>query len=166
MSDAPERHGTGRLAAQAERSEYATLDRRRTLHAYDWGALAAVLAAVVYGLCWGVLNLQYGLIAVAIMLGWVIGAAIRRGAWARAAHPATRRLQVLGAVLGVVAWLGGAFVAYLSSRLVLPGSSASLAERLADLPFGEFMTQQYEAGGIAHAVAFAALAIMGWRTAR
>jgi len=153
-------------AAATDESRYVALDRRRALKAFDWGALAAIGTALAYGLFWGAGLLQFGLIAVAIMFGWLIGAAVRHGAWRGLAHHPTRRLQLLGAGFGVVAWFGGAFVAYLASRALLPESDLSFAQRLADVSFSDYMTQQYEAGGMVQAIGLAALAIMGWRTAR
>lgn len=150
----------------SDESVYLALDRRRALKAFDWGALATIGAALAYGLFWGAGVLQFGLIAVAIMFGWLIGAAVRHGAWRGLAHHPTRRLQLLGAAFGVVAWFGGAFVAYLASRALLPQSDLSFFQRLEDVSFSMFMSQQYEAGGIVHAIGLAALAIMGWRTAR
>ncbi len=146
------------------------LDRRRALHAFDWGAVAGIAVALVYGILWGGIELQFGLIAVAVMGGWLIGAAVRHGAW-RAAwrspqHSPSRRLKAFAAVVSVVAWFGGAYVAYVVSRALLPESDLSFAERLSDLPFAEYLTQQYEAGGLVHAIALAAMVIMGWRTAR
>jgi len=169
MSAAPGSHSPSSAPASqpdADESEYLSLDRRRALHAFDWGALACIAVALVYGLSWGAVNLQFGLIAVAVMGGWLIGAAIRRAAWRSVAHHPTRRLQLLGASFGVVAWFGGAFVAYLISRALLPGSDFSFAERLADVTFGDYLNQQYEAGGLVHAISLAAMAIMGWRSAR
>jgi hypothetical protein len=150
--------------------EYAGLDRRRALHAFDWGALATIGVALAYGLFWGAGILHFGLIAIAVMSGWIIGAAVRHGAW-RAAwketwHVPSRRLKALGVTFAVVAWFGGALVAYVVSRALLPESDLSFTERLAALTFGEYMTQQYEAGGLIHALSLAVMAIMGWRTAR
>ena len=153
-------------AAETVESRYVALDRGRALKAFDWGALAAIGAALAYGVFWGAGILQFGLIAVAIMFGWLIGAAVRHGAWRGLAHHPTRRLQLLGSAFGVLAWFGGAFVAYLVSRALLPESDLTFAQRLEDVPFSVYMTQQYEAGGIVHAIGLAALAIMGWRTAR
>jgi hypothetical protein len=146
-------------------STFATLTRRRAMHAFDWGTAAALGIALVYGLLWGVVLLQWGLIAVGIMGGWVIGRAVRNGAWRGVEHPRTLRLQALASVLAGLAWFGAAWVAYLSSRLVLE-SERTLADRLSDLSFGQYMNQQYEAGGLFHAIALAAMIIMGWRTAR
>lgn len=160
------RSGTTSSSAQADESQYVALDRQRALKAFDWGALATIGTALAYGLFWGAGVLQFGLIAVAIMFGWLIGAAIRHGAWRGLPHHPTRRLQLLGAAFGVVAWFGGAFVAYLVSRALLPESELTFGQRLEALSFWEYLNQQYLAGGIVHAIGLAALAIMGWRTAR
>jgi hypothetical protein len=148
----------------AER-EFAELSRRRALHAFDWGVAAAIGVALVYGLLWGVVLLQWGLIAIGVMGGWVIGKAVARGAWKGALHPVTRRLHALSAALALLAWFGAAWVAYLSSRALLE-SERTFAQRLGDLTFGQYMTEQYMAAGLIHAIALAALVIMGWRSAR
>lgn len=157
--------GTELPPVEDELSEYSSIDRRRAMHGFDWGAAAALGVALVYGLLWGVVLLQWGLIAVGIMGGWVIGRAVRNGAWRGVQHPRTLRLQALSAMLAALSWFGAAWVAYFGSRLLLE-SERSLVERLSDLTFGQYMSQQYEAGGLFHAIALAAMIIMGWRTAR
>jgi hypothetical protein len=156
--------------AEEESSEYVTLDRPRALRAFDRGALAGLVVAIVYGFLWGAGVLQFGLVAIAVMGGWLIGAAIRhgawRGSWRLATHVPSRRLKLLGVVIGSAAWFGGAFVAYVVSRALLPESDLSFVERLADVSFAEYLNQQYEAGGPLHGIALAVMAIMGWRTAR
>jgi hypothetical protein len=152
-------------AATADEPEFATLTGRRALHAFDWGALAALGVAFAYGVLWGVIQLQWGLIAAAVMGGWVVGAGVRHGAWKGALHPRAIRVQLLGGALGLGSWLGGSFVAYLLSRVVLP-SDLDLGGRLAALPFADYLSLEYEAAPIVHAAALVALAIMGWRTAR
>lgn len=154
------------VAPPEEETVWAELDSRRTLHAFDWGVLAGIGVAIAYGISWGGLALSFGLIAVALMGGWIIGAGVRHGAWRGASHQPARVLQLLGAVLATGAWFGGAFVAYVVSRALLPESDLSLAERLADVSFADYIGQQYEAAGGVHAAALAALTIMGWRSAR
>jgi len=152
-----------RTSDDPDEPEWLTLDRRRALHAFDWGALAAVFVAVVYGLLWGVVQLYLGLIAVAVMGGWLIGAGVRRGAWREGQHLPDVRLRILSGTLGLAAWLGGAFVAWLSSRAVLPDSSLSLVERLAELGFTDYFVQVYD---IVHGVAAVVMVFIAWRTAR
>ena len=149
--------------SEPEEPDWLTLDRRRALHAFDWGALAAVGAAVVYGLLWGAAQLYLGLIAIAVMGGWLIGAGVRHGAWRGGQHLPDVRLRLLGAALALAAWLGGAFVAWVSSRALLPESALDLAERLSELGFIDYFVQVYD---IVHGAAAAAMVFMAWRMAR
>jgi hypothetical protein len=139
------------------------LDRRRALHAFDWGALAAIAVAVVYGLLWAVLDLHLGLIAVGVMGGWLIGGAASHGAWRGALHMPSRWLRLLAAVLGVVAWFGGAAVSYVASQAFFPDPATPLAERLSFAGFADYVTGVYD---LVHAAAAAALAFFSWRSAR
>jgi hypothetical protein len=148
---------------EPDEPEWLRLDRRRALHAFDWGALAALVVAVIYGVLWGAVQLYLGLIAVAVMGGWLIGAGVRRGAWRSGQHLPDVRLRLLSAGLALAAWLGGAFVAWVSSRALLPQSTLDLAERLAELGFTEYFVQVYD---IVHGAAAAVMVFMAWRTAR
>lgn len=138
------------------------VNRQRALHAFDFGALAALGVSVVYGLLWAI-ELHLGLIAVAVMGGWVIGGAVSHGAWRGALHMPSRRLRLLAAVLGAVAWLGGAFVSYFVNQLVLPQAQTPLLERLSFGGFAEYLTGVYD---IVHGIALATLAFFSWRSAR
>jgi hypothetical protein len=146
------------------------LDRKRALGAFDWGALAGIAVALVHGAFWGAAVLYFGLVALAVAGGWLIGAGVRHGAW-RAAwrsprHVPSRRLKAFASAVAVVTWFGAAFVAYVVSRALLPESDLTLAERLAELSFSEYMALEYDAGGLIHATSLAAMVIIGWRTAR
>lgn len=157
------RLSSARPSPPPEEREFATLTRPRALHAFDWGALAAVGVAVGYGLLLFPVELTWGLIAVALGGGWLIGRAVSHGAWRAAAHPLTRRLQLLAVLLAVLAWFGGFFVAYLMGQLLLPEASEGLSERISAPRFSEYLAGTYN---FLHLLALAALAIMAWRSAR
>ncbi|MDQ3937318.1 MAG: hypothetical protein M3253_01410 [Chloroflexota bacterium] len=146
--------------AATEEPERLTLDRRRLLHAFDWGVLTAAGVAVAYGVLLQLLD--WGMIAVAVVGGWLIGRATNRGAWRDAAHWPSRALSLLAAVLGLFAWLGGFFVAYLLSRALLD-SDLSFVDRLADFPFLAYLAARYD---LAQGAALLAMIVMGWRSAR
>lgn len=138
------------------------VNRRRALHAFDFGALAAIGVSIVYGLLWA-MELHLGLIAVAVMGGWVVGGAVSHGAWRGGLHMPSRRLQLLAAVLGTASWLGGALVSYFVNQLVLPAAQTPLLERLSFGGFAEYLTGVYD---IVHGIALATLAFFSWRSAR
>lgn len=149
--------------AEPDEREYAYLTRHRLLHAFDWGALAMIGVSIGYGLLLFPVELSWGLIAVAIAGGWLIGSAVRHGAWRDALHGPARSLQLLAVLLAVVAWFGAFFVAYVAGQLLLPEPAAPLAERLSPAGFAEYLAGTYE---FLHAIALAALAFMAWRSAR
>ena len=127
------------------------------------GSLAAIGVAVVWGLLLAVLDLGLGLIAVAVVGGWVIGTVVARGAWRTPEHPRATVVQALAALLGAASWLAGWFVAYLVSLAILPASSMTFGERLEQQPFLEWLTPQVF---IVEAVELGLLAAIAWRSAR
>ena len=150
-------------AAVDEELEPRRLDRRRALGGFDLGALAAIAVAVVYGLLWTVIQLHLGLIAVAVMGGWLIGGAVARGAWAKERHFADRRLRAMAAVFGGLAWLGGAAVGYLLGQVLLPQATTSVSERLSFAGFADYLVGVYD---LVHGIALATLVYFSWRSAR
>ncbi|HVM29262.1 MAG TPA: hypothetical protein VM305_00625 [Candidatus Limnocylindrales bacterium] len=159
-------HRSGRdrpLADQPETSEFVTLDRQRALKAFDWGLLAMLGVGFAYGVLTYPVELEWGLIAVAIGGGWIIGRAINHGAWQGRPHPRNWSLRILAVVLAIVAWLVGMFVSYVFGQLLLEGATQPLLERISPAGFSEYMAQVY---AIHHGIAMAALAIMAWRTTR
>jgi hypothetical protein len=149
------------------------------LRGFDYGLLAMLGVAVVYGVAWSIVALSLGLLAVAIGGGWVIGAAIRRGVASRAAGaqsvadeadvspipPSTRGMSTLGALLGAGAWMLGSFVAF--AIVQLTQGSGGLLERLTPDRFAEHMTAtlQLEPTLLQPAV-LAAFVAVAWLTAR
>ncbi|HEY7598760.1 MAG TPA: hypothetical protein VH741_02445, partial [Candidatus Limnocylindrales bacterium] len=49
------------------------------LRGFDYGLLAMLGVAGIYGLGWSILALSWGLIAVGLGGGWLIGVAVREG---------------------------------------------------------------------------------------
>jgi hypothetical protein len=143
-------------------SEYLILDRRRALHAFDWGALAMVGVSLFYGLMIYPVGLTWGLAAVAVGGGWLIGKAVLRGAWGGRVGQPSRRLQALAVVVSLIAWQLSFAVAYLAAELLLV-SDFPLADRLT---LAGFWTYVNGIASLPHAVAIAAFVIMGWRSAR
>jgi hypothetical protein len=146
--------------AVADEHERLTLDRRRLLHGLDGGALTAAGVAVAYGMLLQLLD--WGMIAVAVVGGWLVGRGVSRGAWRDQPHWPSRVLSLLAAVLGLFAWIGGFLVAYLVSRAVLD-SDVGFVDRLADFPFVAYLAERYD---LAQGAALLAMIVMGWRSAR
>ncbi len=132
--------------------------------ALAFGVAVAIAVAVVWALLYGLFDVTAGLLAVAAVGGWLIGASVRHGAWGGAAHEPDARLRAAAAVLGGGAWLVGSFLAYVVSLLTrIPESQASLAQRMANVPFPQFVAEQQ--GAIA-VVQLALLVLLAWRAAR
>ena len=101
------------------------------------GALAmavgtGLLAAVVWALLTGILEFP-GVLAVAVVAGWAIGALL----WQARAHP------LLAALVAAAAWLLGLVLTWLVSMAILPGSSRTLLERVEATPFLDWQAPQF-----------------------
>jgi hypothetical protein len=143
-------------------SEFVTLDRQRAVSGFDWGLAAMLVVAVLYGFLLYPIGLTWGLIAIGIGGGWIIGKAVSHGAWRGLPHPRNWSLRILAVVLSLVGWVLGMFVSYVMSQVLLEGAALPLLERLSGIGFSEYMTQTYD---VFHGIAMGALAIMAWRTA-
>ena len=164
--------GPGRLERPpGERDEVATgaasgvapAARPRLPRGLAYGALAAAGGSLVWLVAAGVLELSGGLIVVAGVLAWVIGAAVRTGAWSGAAHAPDGRPGIIAIALGLLTWLAGTFLVYLYALATLPASSVSFAERLTAQPFLDWLAPQV----IPLApVELAAFVLVGWFAAR
>jgi hypothetical protein len=139
------------------------LSRDRALRAFDLGVLAAIGVSLAYGVLLYPVGLTWGLIAVAVMGGWVIGAAVRSGAWRGQLHERARSLQLLAVVLGIFSWLGGMFVSYVLSQALFPDAATPLMERLSAAGFAAYIDGTDR---ILNIVSLSALAFVGWRSAR
>ncbi len=95
---------------------------------------AALLVAAAWALLRGILELGAGLLALAAVGGWAIGAALRTG-WPSA---------ILAALMGAAAWLLGLVLTWLVAMALLPASSRTLPERIAATPFIDWLSPQFE----------------------
>ncbi len=94
--------------------------------------LVGPLAAVVWALLKGVLEFP-GVLAVAVVAGWAIGALL----WQVRARPA------LAALIAATTWLLGLVLTWLVSMAILPGSSRTFLERVEATPFLEWQAPQF-----------------------
>lgn len=104
------------------------------------GGAAAALLWVVIG---GILDLDAGLVVVAVVGGWLVGGGTALGAWGRAAAHRTGRIPWLAAALALLVWVAGTFLLYLYAEVTLPASSLTLADRLASTPFTDWLAPQF-----------------------
>lgn len=125
------------------------------------GGAAAALLWLVIG---GTLDLDAGLVVVAVVGGWLVGGGTALGAWGRgdAAH-VTGRIPWLAAALAVLTWLVATFLLYLYAQITLPASSLTLADRLASTPFTDWLAPQLLPLG---PLELLLLAVVSWWSAR
>jgi len=127
------------------------------------GLVATVIVAVLSAVLRGILDLSGGIIAIAVTGGWVIGAAVRQGAWTGEPHRASTAPVLWGAVLGACCWAAGLVGAWLVAMAILPGSSRTLPDRLAATPFLDWLTPQL---GLADLLSLLLFVGFGWFGAR
>lgn len=108
-----------------------------------FGAVAALLTAVLAAAFNAGLNLQVGVAVVAALGGWLIGRTVRVGAWSGRAHVPSPAPLVLAVLLALAAWLVGELLAYLLSLAALPDSVRTFPERIANLPFLDWLSPQF-----------------------
>jgi hypothetical protein len=113
--------------------------RRATI----FGAGAAIAFAVVAAILNAGLNLPAGVAIAAAPGGWLIGRAARLGAQAGRGRPLTRGPVGLAVILALLAWLAGEVAAYVLSLALLQESVRSLADRIAALPFLDWLGPQF-----------------------
>lgn len=89
-----------------------------------------------------VLSITAGLVAIAVLGGWLIGVGVRTGAWRGLAHRPSKAPLALAAFLGAVAWLSGLVLAWIVSMAILPLSSRTFLERIVATPFPEWVAPQ------------------------
>lgn len=127
------------------------------------GASVGIMVALAAALLRSVLDVTVGLLAVAVVGGWIVGAAVRRGAWAGMAHRHSGRPEVLGLVLGALTWILALVLAWVVAMVILPGSERSLLERLGATPFLDWLMPQL---GVADLLCLTLAALLGWLGAR
>ena len=127
------------------------------------GAGAALLFALGWLLLAGVLAMDYGIVVAAAAGGWLVGSAVAFGAWASRPHRPRRSLQALAVALTFGGWLVGNVFDWLWSQALLPGSSLSLPERLAQTPFADWLSGQLSP---LTALQVGLAVVVSWRSAR
>ena len=127
-----------------------------------YGIAMAVPFAAVWAVGDAILDLGGGLVVVAAVAGWLIGTSVALGA-----EPGSVRRErgvvvlAVGVTLGT--WVVATLGAYLISMAILPGSTLSLLERMANAPLLEFSASQFLPFG---PLELGALALFGWLGAR
>ena len=94
---------------------------------------AASLAALAWALLKGVFELGPGLLGVAIVGGWSIGALLWR----------VRATPWLAAAIAALAWLAGLILTWLLALAILPASSRTLIERVEGTPVLDWLAPQF-----------------------
>ena len=117
--------------------------------------IVALLAALAWALLKGILELSIGLLAVAVLGGWAIGAVLRQA----------RPSPLLAAALGALAWAAGLVLTWFVAMILLPASSRTLLERLGATPFLDWLSPQFGLLEIAGLALFTAAAAYGARPA-
>jgi hypothetical protein len=125
--------------------------------------VTALGVAIAWSVAAGLLDVKWGLVVVAALGGWLVGSAVSLGAWGETPHEPDVSVRSLAAALAVATWLLGVFGAYLVGLVILRGSSASFAERLANAPFGDALVTQLSLLDVAEIFL---LAVVAWRSAR
>jgi hypothetical protein len=129
------------------------------------GLVAGVVVALACALVRGILDLTTGIIVFAVVGGWVIGAAVRQGAWGGQPHRPSSAPAVAGACLGALCWLAGVAGAWVVAMATLPGSSRTLPERLASTPFLDWLAPQVGLADLLSLLLFAGFGWFGTRSA-
>ena len=123
----PSRPSPGRAGAAAR------LRPRSMAVAVAEALLVALLAALAWALLKGILELGLGLLVVAALGGWSIGAVLRQ----------VRPAPLLAAAIAALAWLGGLLLTWLVAMAILPGSSRTFLERVEGTPFIDWLSPQF-----------------------
>lgn len=115
--------------------------------------VAAVLAALGWALLRGILEVTAGLLAIAAIGGWGIGAAIRR----------VRSAPLLAALLGSGTWVLALLLTWVVTKATLQGSSQTFLERLTYQPFLDWLSPQFGLLDVAGLALFAGTAAFAAR---
>ena len=114
--------------------------------------LIGLLAAVIWALIKGLLEFP-GVLAVAVVAGWAIGAVL----WQVRASP------LLATLIAGAAWLLGLVLTWLVAMAILPGSSRTFLERIEATPFLEWQGPQFGAIEVLGLVLYVGAALYGAR---
>jgi len=118
--------------------------------------LVAALAALAWALLKGILDFGPGLLGVAVVGGWAIGALL----WQVRATP------LLAGAIAALAWLLGLVLTWLIAMAILPGSSRTFLERVEGTPFLDWLSPQFGLLEMAGLVLYVLAALYGARPRR
>ena len=132
------------------------------LRRFGYALLVVLGVSLAHGVGWSMVGLTFGMVAVAVGGGWLIGYALKR-ADAGSDQSRPRRLPALAALLGLLAYILGSFVAF--AIVQLSEGQGGLLDRLSPANFGAFMQSLFEPPLLQLAV-LAAYVIVAWFSAR
>jgi hypothetical protein len=118
--------------------------------------LVAALGALAWALLKGILDFGPGLLGVAVVGGWAIGALL----WQVRATP------LLAGAIAALAWLLGLVLTWLIAMAILPGSSRTFLERVEGTPFLDWLSPQFGLLEMAGLVLYVLAALYGARPRR
>jgi hypothetical protein len=139
------------------------MERPRRARGLGYGLAVALAVAMAAVLVRGILELAVGTIALAAVGGWLIGAAVRMGAWGGQAHRPSSAPTLMSAGLGALCWVAGLVGDWIVAMAILPASSRTLAERLVGMPFLDWLSPQL---GLADVLSLPLLVGFAWFGAR
>jgi hypothetical protein len=128
------------------------------------GILVGTVAAVALALLWVLpatfLDFSAGLLIVAGVFGWLIGLAVRTGAWPTrpSARAASGTLAGAAGALGAACWVLCWSLDYLVSLAIRPASALTLGERIASEPFVAWLVPQLDPLSLGQLVLMAVIA--------
>ena len=134
------------------RTGWARLIPRSTATAVLAALAVGLLAAVGWALIKGILEFP-GVLAVAVVAGWAIGALL----WQVRAHP------LLAALIAIGAWALGLVLTWLVAMAILPGSARTFLERVEATPFPEWQAPQFGPIEVVGLVLYVLAALYGAR---
>jgi hypothetical protein len=123
---------------------------------------AAVLGAGVWIGLAGPFGVTWGLLAVALFVGWLVGSSARSGS-STASAPRLRTVAVGGALFAWGLALAGVYLYSLATLPSLGSAGTSLSERIAATPILSFYGQQF---GPIDALEGVLLVVAAWWSAR
>ena len=115
--------------------------------------LVALLAALAWALLKGIFELTVGLLAVAALGGWGIGAVL----WQVRANP------LLAVAIAALAWLAGLVGTWLLAMALLPASARTFLERIEGTPFLDWLSPQFGLVEVVGLIVFVVAAAYGAR---
>jgi hypothetical protein len=112
-----------------------------------WAALSglAVALATVSGFAAvaTIFDVGPGLLAVCAVGGWLLGRAVRYGAWSGGTHSGTASVPGLAVAVALLTWLAAEVGTYLLALAARPDSVLSMGDRIAQSPFLEWLGPQF-----------------------